>query len=31
MSAFGKLAPQFGLSGGEADPVTRVHGRKKSA
>jgi hypothetical protein len=26
-----KLAQQFGLSGGEADLVTRLHGRKKSA
>jgi hypothetical protein len=31
MSTFGKLARQFGLSGGEAELVTRVHGRKKSA
>jgi hypothetical protein len=27
----GKLAQQFGLSSGEADLVTRLHGRKKSA
>ena len=27
----GKLAQQFGLSAGEADLVTRLHGRKKSA
>jgi hypothetical protein len=27
----GKLAQQFGLSRGEADLVTRLHGRKKSA
>jgi hypothetical protein len=27
----GKLEQQFGLSGGEADLVTRLHGRKKSA
>jgi hypothetical protein len=26
-----KLAQQFGLSGGEADLVARLHGRKKSA
>jgi Protein of unknown function (DUF2802) len=26
-----KLAEQFGLSGGEADLVSRLHGRKKSA
>jgi hypothetical protein len=27
----GKLTQQFGLSRGEADLVTRLHGRKKSA
>jgi hypothetical protein len=27
----GKLSQQFGLSRGEADLVTRLHGRKKSA